>query len=231
MGFNKGRVICYVVPELIPVAFCTSRPCTLVPLLFVHRSNRICTSGISQIMFIGSKNPLIFLGQNPQQQCVTSTCHVVDPELQWYSDPDDVVSDLFHFEAVPDPDPDPTPRFRHAGIQVITYIHSSACLYCFIFLVSFIGCDNIQYFEQYGTGILNFYRQNSKSFTLGWNEYGSGSGKIMPMVQPDPDPRYQKEQKSSSCLAVQFGCIKLMSGFLFKALFVPFFLRFQSPNF
>jgi hypothetical protein len=66
----KGRVICYVVPELIPVAFCTSRPCTLVPLLFVHRSNRICTSVISQIMFIGSKNPLI-LGQNPQQQFVT----------------------------------------------------------------------------------------------------------------------------------------------------------------
>jgi hypothetical protein len=53
-----------------------------------------------------------------------------------------VVSDPFppfHFEAVPDPDQDPTARFRHVGIQVMTYIHSSACLYCFIFLVSFIG--------------------------------------------------------------------------------------------
>jgi hypothetical protein len=63
-----------------------------------------------------------------------------------------VVSDPFHFEAVPDPDPDPTPRFRHVGIQVMIYIHSSACLHILFHLVSQLyRCDNIQYFEQYGT--------------------------------------------------------------------------------
>ncbi len=49
----------------------------------------------------------------------------------------------YHFNADPDPDQDPEQdpslSFTHVGKSVQTFIHSSASLYCFIFLVSVIG--------------------------------------------------------------------------------------------
>jgi hypothetical protein len=46
---------------------------------------------------------------------------------------------VFNFDADSDPDPAPTPSFTHVGKSLFSFIHSSAGLRCFIFLVSVIG--------------------------------------------------------------------------------------------
>jgi hypothetical protein len=63
---------------------------------------------------------------------------------RFYSDPKPDPNRTCHFDADPSPDLNLTPScFILENLFLLTYIHSSASLHCFIFLVSIIGVINL----------------------------------------------------------------------------------------
>jgi hypothetical protein len=101
---------------------------------------------------------------------------------QCVADPDPTL----HFDADldPDPDPDPTPSFNTCWkirTKNLTFIHSSARLRCFVFIINVIGVINFQYFGHY---IENFWKKYSLALQFvdmdtDWQAMGA---------DPDPDP-------------------------------------------
>jgi hypothetical protein len=82
----------------------------------------------------------------------------------------------------------PFPQVLHMleNQNIFAYFHSQQCQFTLFYLSrQCLSCHN---FVVFWTVYWNFLYKKYSFFSFGWNEYRSGSDKMMP-VRPDPDPQ------------------------------------------